>query len=299
MNKLSLAVPLGLALLLPGAPYLAEARPRAEAPKLLSPVHLTVNTADDEDEPHVADGGLTLYYACTRKGKVDILVSTRRNTALAWPKGKVLEDFVSTEGDDRSTYATEGRYPRFLYFATKKDKKGTNFDLYVAVKQAAGRSWSSPTPVHAVATEADELHPWVTADGKQLYFSRRTEDGWRVFVTKRAVAAGPQGWVEPQLVKELPAGFHHATLTPDGKTMYLQGPLGKGRWGLCVSTRTASAWSKPEPLEGLNHPDGKTGDRSPNLSRNGAMLYFASDRPGGKGGLDLYVIQTALLRKKK
>jgi len=120
-----------------------------------------------------------------------------------------------------------------------------------------------------------------------------------VFVTRRPGAAGPQGWGPPTMVKELPVDFHHATLTPDGKTMYLQGPLEKGRWGLFTTTRSADGWGKPVPLAELNHPDGKTGDRSPNLSRTGTQLYFASDRPGGKGGLDLYAIQTALLRKKK
>jgi hypothetical protein len=138
----------------------------------------------------------------------------------------------------------------------------------------------------------------VTADGLQLCFSRKTKDGWRVFVARRARATGPGGWGEPAALKELPVDFHHATLTRDGKRMYLQGPLGKGRWGLFVSTWTGKDWGKPVALDELNHPEGKTGDRSPNLSKDGSLLYFASDRPGGKGGLDLYVIQTKLLTKR-
>ena len=98
---------------------------------------------------------------------------------------------------------------------------------------------------------------------------------------------------------EMPENFHHVTLTPDGKTMYLQGALEKGRVGLFVARREKKGWSKPEPLDELNDPEAKTGDRSPCLTRDGKMLYFASDRSGGKGGLDLWVIQTALLEKKK
>ena len=80
--------------------------------------------------------------------------------------------------------------------------------------------------------------------------------------------------------------------------MYLQGPLDKGRWGLFVSAKMGKGWSKPEALEKLNHVEGKSGDGSPNLTRDGKILYFASDRPGGKGGLDLWGIQTAMLLKK-
>ena len=190
------------------------------------------------------------------------------------------------------------------FFATnwdpeRKEKRGDNYDIYFTVRQSASAAFTTPTPVQAVDTPADEMHPWLTANGKQLYFSRKTKEGWRVFVASRANPAAAQGFGEPKLIEELPAGFHHATLTPDGKTMYLQGPLEKERTGLFVSTRAKDGWSTPEPLDTLNHPDGPTGERSPNLSRDGSLLYFASDRPGGQGGLDLYVIPTKELTKKK
>ena len=101
----------------------------------------------------------------------------------------------------------------------------------------------------------------------------------------------------------LPVNFHHATLTPDLKTMYLQGPLDekakKPRWGLFRSTKAEKTWSKPEPLTMLNHPEGPMGDLSPCLNREGTYLYFASDRPGGKGGLDLYLISISRLKNEK
>ena len=259
---------------------------------------LAVNTAADEDDPHVSSNGLTLFYTATKK-KADIMVSRRRDRTAAWPAGKPIDDYISTEADDRSTFATtDNRYPQFLYFATKKDKKNDNFDLFVAVRQGPKSVFSSPTPVQTVCTEEDELHPWLAVDGKSLYFSRKTKDGWRVLVATRKEATGGAGFGEPTLLKDLPAGFHHATLTPDGKTMYLQGPLDKERWGLFKSVRGSGGWGKPQPLDQLNNPDGPTGDRSPGLSRDGAYLYFASDRPGGKGGLDLYVVKVEDLKKK-
>ena len=293
MHKVLFAPLLALAIVLPALlPVL-----RAGTPKTVKPINLPMNSAGDEDEPHLADLGLTLYYTTSTK-KGDALYSVRRRSATqAWPrKGEEVEDYVKTKGEIRGVYATQGAYPRYLYFAAR-DKEGMNYDLFVAQKLDARKVYSAPTPVMNVNTDVDEAHPWLSADGRSLYFSRKTKDGWRVFLSTRTGRTGPGGWREPKEL-DLPVGFHHATLTADGKTMYLQGPLEKGRWGLFVST-WKKAWSQPEPLEAVNDPEGKTGDRSPNLSRDGRLLYFASDRAGGKGGLDLWAIQTAMLAKKK
>jgi Tol biopolymer transport system component len=267
---------------------------------LAKAVNLPFNTKADEDEPHATSNGLGLYYSITGKKKIDLLLSARSTVQSKWGAGKIPDDFLhTTDGDDKSIFTMpDGRYPQFAFYSTTKDKeKDANFDIYVAVRQGPGKAFSAPTPVQKIATAEDELHPWVTADGKELYFSRKTKDGWRVFVAARSNPAGPQ-CDAPKLIEELPADFHHATLTPDGKTMYLQGPLEKGRSGIFTSTRTNTGWSKPEPVETLNHPEAPTGDRSPNLTRDGTRLYFASDRPGGQGGLDIWTVEVKDLKKK-
>jgi hypothetical protein len=184
-----------------------------------------------------------------------------------------------------------------------KGEKGDNYDLYFVSKPLSSADFTSEQGL-PFATQEDEQHPWLTGDGQALYFSRKTEEGWRVYVSSQPKGGGQFG--KPVLVEALPAGFHHATLMPDGKTMYLQGPLEKGRWGLFRSKRgpgdwrnkPEAGWGKPEELKDLN-ADGPTGDRSPNLSRDrdGLKLYFASDRTGGKGGLDLYVVSTRDLKR--
>jgi hypothetical protein len=294
-RSLAALLPLGLLLVvLPAA---------AEPDKAVKPVNLDrLNTKADEDEPFLASNGLGLYYARSTKGRWELQLSTRRAPSQPWPVGKPVDGYFSDQADYAGACLTaEGHYPQYLYFATnnapeKKGGKGDNYDLYVAVKQNEGAAFTAPTPVQGVCTEADEKHPWLAGGGKELYFSRKTREGWRVFVA-RATGAGAGGYADPKAV-DLPAGFHHATLAPDGKSMYLQGPLENDRWGLFHSTLTATTWSKPEPLDELNSADAPTGDRAPSLSGNGAMLYFASDRPGGKGGVDLWVVPTAQLKTK-
>lgn len=285
-----------LAALLPAA--------EPEKPRLLKPTNLSVNTKHDEDDPFLTSNGLRLYYSSNAEGKFDIWSSVRSSTNQNWKPGKLMDDtsVIRTKVDDRSVFATlEGRTPQFLYYASKKDKdKNASFDIYVAFKPLPGpdKVFTEPRALINVNTPADELHPWLSDDGKKLYFSRKTKEGWRVCVAERKDAAGPDGFEEPTVL-DLPPGFHHPTLTRDGHKMYLQGPLEKDRWGLFVSTKGPKGWSQPAALDMVNHREAPTGDRSPSLSRDGTLLYFASDRPGGKGGLDLWVIPTIQLIPRK
>jgi hypothetical protein len=277
---------------------LLPAAPPAEPPRA-KVGNLSVNTEADEDDPHIASNNLVLYYSASAKGKWDLMVARRGKIAAPWGKGMVLQDYIQTEVDDRSLCTTaEGKFPQYIYYATKIDKQNKTFDLFVAVKQGKDKAFTEPRALTTIDTaDADEMHPWLSSDGKELYFSRKTRDGWRVFVAKRPAATGPAGFGEPVLLADLPPDFHHATLTPDGDKMYLQGPLDNSRWGLFASKRAGKTWGKPEPLDMLNDPAAPTGDRSPCLSRDGLRLFFASDRPGGKGGLDLWMVETYLLRK--
>ncbi|MBY0228262.1 MAG: hypothetical protein K2W96_03160, partial [Gemmataceae bacterium] len=219
----------------------------------VEPKALPVNSADDEDHAHVADAGQTLYFTRTTKGKEVLRVAKRKGTAWA-SKSDPIESSVQNKGDIRGAWATAGGYPRYLYFAAR-DEEGKNYDLFVGIQDGRDKVFTAVKPVANACTPADEAHPWLGDGGKSLWFSRKTKDGWKVFVSRRASAATGQGWREPEEAG-LPAGFHHAALTPKGDTMFLQGPLEKDRWGLFVSRRAGKGWGEPKPLEMLNSAEG-------------------------------------------
>ncbi|MGE3808724.1 MAG: TolB family protein [Gemmataceae bacterium] len=289
-----------LACLTLGCLFVFTAR-AADEKNEIKPINLAkLNSDKDEDDPHVSSvGAMLLYTAVDAKGKGEIRASVRRSPKAEWLPGKAPPQLTGKSDHRGASLTQDGKFPQHLFFATNMDpetlNKGDNYDIYFYIKQFPDADFTTMTALR-ICTAADEMHPWVTADGRHVFFSRKTKDGWKVFVTSKPPAGGQFG---PEKEVELPVNFHHATLSPDGKTMYLQGPVGtedKERWGLFRSKATEKGWSKPEPLDGLNSDTGKIGSKSPALSRDGTILYFASDRDGGKGGLDIWAVPVAQLK---
>jgi hypothetical protein len=273
---------------------LAAAMPVQAQPKLLEPANLgpKVNTKADETDPFLLPDGKRLFYASNDGGTFKLMVAARKTIPEPFTEAGLVPGVNAKGFDTRSPfyylslkefYFCSNRVPDDAF----KDEK--NFDIYCKSGDAA------PFALQITNTPVDELFPWVTANGNEMFFSRKLKDGWRVCVTNGPKVGAPD---KGKIVEEIPVDFHHTTLTPDGLTMYLQGPLGKDRIGLFRTTRTkvGAPWEKPLPLVNLNHPDGKQGDLAPALSLSGMTLFFASDRPGGQGGLDLYWVTAADLK---
>ncbi len=81
---------------------------------------------------------------------------------------------------------------------------------------------------------------------------------------------------------------HEASIlvSPEGNEMYLYKSINGG--DICVSKKIGNKWSKPTPVKGLNT---KYWETSFCFSEDFQTVYFTSNRPGGKGGLDIYVAQ--------
>lgn len=79
---------------------------------------------------------------------------------------------------------------------------------------------------------------------------------------------------------------HEATIyvSPEGNEMYVY--VSKNGGDICVSKKVGKKWTKPTPIKGINT---KYWETSFCFSEDFQTIYFASNRPGGKGGLDLYV----------
>lgn len=260
--------------------------PAAGEKEAVTPVNLEkVNTEADEDNPFLLSDGATLLFDSNKSGRYEIMMSKRAGGA--WSAGKVY--LSSKEADYRSPFVRQG----IVYFAHNKvpDEKLKDLKNFDLVQKQVDRA---PLPLLGVSEQNDELHPWITPGGKEFYFSRKVKETWT-----QMVAQGPvPGPIGKATEAGLPAGFHHACLSTNALVMYLQGPLENGRQGLFRAKRAkvGGGWADPEPLKALGHAEAKRGDMSPCLSSDGTRLYFVSDRPGGKGGLDIWSVATKDLK---
>lgn len=99
-------------------------------------------------------------------------------------------------------------------------------------------------------------------------------------------------WSTPVLVNvNSPFTEQTPALSPDGLSLYFQSdrPDGLGNIDIWVAHRDCAdyAWGAPQ---NLGSPiNGAGADFAPNLSNDGHLLFFSSNRDGGQGGNDIWV----------
>jgi outer membrane protein OmpA-like peptidoglycan-associated protein/tetratricopeptide (TPR) repeat protein len=147
--------------------------------------------------------------------------------------------------------------------------------------------------VTSVNSGFHEYSPIIFPDGKTLVFtSNRSTDDYAIksgtnfediYITSLGSSAAPQ-----KISGEINIKYHDAaaSLSPDGKTLFLYYEEGAG--DIYTSTRVDGAWTKPVPLnKNINTP--LYWETSASMSPDGKKLFFTSNRPGGKGELDIWV----------
>ncbi|MDQ3111902.1 MAG: hypothetical protein M3R17_18605 [Bacteroidota bacterium] len=97
-------------------------------------------------------------------------------------------------------------------------------------------------------------------------------------------------WQSPEPISNnINTKGHDATvaLSNDGQMLFIFKSTTQDGGDIFVSMLNGSTWSTPERL-GANINTPKNWEGSCSLSSDGNILYFASDRPGGLGGRDIY-----------
>ena len=137
-----------------------------------------INTPDvDEFYPSLANDG-TLYFTAIYKnglGKDDLWRAKLQNGAYTQPE--LLGKPISTEGYEFNAFVLPDESK--LFYTTCFRKNGVlDCDLVVSSRNSDG-SWGEPKPLEGINSEKLDYCPFVSPDGKYLFFtSERSQKDW-------------------------------------------------------------------------------------------------------------------------
>jgi len=138
-------------------------------------------------------------------------------------------------------------------------------------------------------TGNDDFAPAPTNHGRMLIITSDRGGEQQLYSMERT----SDGWSEPRKLRGDVNDATHvgsAALSSDGQTMifaaYEHDVATTGRTDLYMASKRNGSWEQVQNLGGVVNSDAY--DSQPTITADGRTLYFVSDRPGGKGGTDIY-----------
>lgn len=275
-------------------------------PVPFNPINLGpgVNSSLPEYFPSITVDGSTLLYTrqlpapnTPAKYNEDFYVSKLEDAQ--WSKSLALGLPINTENNEGApSLSADGKLLIFtaceLYGDYGGGRKGLgSCDLFFSQRQ--GPKWSVPQNLGSeINSRSWETQPSFSADGKTLYYIKRVKEksGFShsdIFVSE----VGNDGYWKIPVA--LPAHINtkkneeSVFIHPDGQTLYFSSDGHPGMGGLDIfitKKNEKGEWSLPR---NLGYPiNTHVSENSILISPDAQKAYFASDREGGFGGLDLY-----------
>lgn len=264
-----------------------------------APVNLgpSINSAATDAAPAVSKKGESLYFNSNRAGGSggnDIWVSHWESTTEQWGAPLNLGPVVNSAGIEASPALSRDEH--WLFFHSNR---GGNMDIWASYRTHVhdDLGWEAPMNVGpGVNTGFEEVMGGLFEnddhDAPQLFFSsnRPGVGAFDPYVSELL----PDGTFGPAI---LIAALSSVAADP-GVMLAFSGleaffasgrPGGVGGQDLWTATRETvfEPWSPPANLGPVVNSGGI--DQRPYLASDRQTLFFASDRVGGLGGLDLYV----------
>jgi outer membrane protein OmpA-like peptidoglycan-associated protein len=273
-------------------------------PTGMNPVNLgeNVNSEWDEYHPSITGNSKEMLFTVRRPSdeftvcktcqKEEDIYSSVQQNGVWQPRTKLEKPINTGNNEGAQSISSDGKY---LFFTICSNEFGYgSCDLYWSKRE--GEGWSEPKNCGPkVNTKYWESQPSISADSKTIYFTSNRPGGhggmdiWKTEMISEGVFSEPVnlGNVINTPYDEISPFIHF-----DQKTLYFSsdGHLGMGGKDLFYTKLQPNGkWEKPV---NLGYPINSYQDESGIfINAQGNAAYFASNRAGGFGGLDLYCFE--------
>jgi len=180
-----------------------------------------INTASDDTTPEISGDGLTLVVASNRpggSGLYDLYIATRASRVAPWSAPARITELASSADEFTGSLAPDRR--RLVFASSRTGGVGAG-DIYETTRSSSTDSWSAPVTV-SIDSTVDDSAPWLSADGRTLYFGTTRAGGQGmqdIWIATRATPA--DAWTPPSVVSELNSADNDSDpwLSPDQRTI--------------------------------------------------------------------------------
>jgi len=258
----------------------------------------TVNSSSYDSDVCISTDGLELYFNSKRPGgygNFDIWVSTRETVQDPWGEPVNLGPTVNkSDWDTTPSISANGLE---LYFGSRRPGGSGGVDLWMTTRVSVSEPWGEPVNLGStINSPAFEVKMNISTDGLSIVFDSDRSGGYGgqdLWVSKRPTLSDPWGAPENLGPTVNSSVWDYApSLSADGLSLFFASARSGGSGGddIWVATRetTDDPWGEPVNLGPA--VNSSSHENCPNVSADGSTLYFASNRSGGSGGVDIWQV---------
>lgn len=182
-----------------------------------------------------------------------------------------------------------------LYYYSRKDK-GVYTSIYRSEK--INDDWTLGTEVSELNSPYDDQSPFISSDEKTIFFSSNRDGSVEFQLNNGKIGVSRDiyisffengHWLPPVSVSPNINSYliEENPFLVDSQLLFVRYPFGEPmKADIYLSQYNGQEWEAPRKLPAPVNSD--YSDIAPSVSADRKLLYFASNRPGGYGGYDIY-----------
>ncbi len=237
-----------------------------------------VNSVAQDWGGHLTEDRLELYFGSTRLGAPDLFVARRPTPTAPFDAPIRLDTLSTTSRDDNPFVSADGLT---LWF-------DSNNDVMITTRATTSDAWGTAMPVPELNSADDDVAVALTADGLSIYVTSGRPGGaggYDLWTARRSATDQPFPALVPTVPPNTSAFECCAYVAPGGTELWYTAGA-----GIRVIQRDAATGltSGTPTTHTLNTPDNEIDVFG---TIDGEVIGFSSDRLGGGGSYDLYLME--------